>query len=136
MNDNALYAAALLRLALGSMWISHALLKLLVFGIPGFAAFLESKGLPGLAAWPVFLLELGGGVLILVGWHGRVMSALLLPVLATALWTHAPNGWLFTNAGGGWEYPLFLVVASLAHALLGDGAWSLSTSLSRRLVTA
>jgi putative oxidoreductase len=38
--------------------------------------------------------------------------------------THVANGWLFTSSGGGWEYPAFLVAASLAHGLLGEGAWA------------
>jgi len=31
---------------------------------------------------------------------------------------------VFTSPKGGWEYPLFLLVASLAQWLLGDGAWA------------
>jgi putative oxidoreductase len=119
------FGPTVLRLALGSMWVSHALLKYFVFTLPGFAGFLDSQGLPGVMAWPVFLLELGGGLAILAGWHGRWVSLALLPVMAVALSTHIPNGWLFTNAGGGWEYPLFLLVASFAHFLLGDGALAL-----------
>jgi putative oxidoreductase len=46
----------------------------------------------------------------------------LVPVLLGALWVHSGNGWLFTSEGGGWEYPLFLVVAAVTQALLGDGA--------------
>lgn len=125
-NRYAPYAATLLRLALGSMWISHALLKALVFTLPGFAAFLTAKGLPAFAAWPVFLMEITGGIAIVLGWHGRYVSLLLMPVMATALWTHLPNGWVFTNANGGWEYPAFLLLASLVHALQGDGALALS----------
>jgi putative oxidoreductase len=73
-------------------------------------------------AWPVFLLELLGGLAILLGLYGRYVSLALVPVMAVAMSTHVPNGWLFTSSGGGWEYPAFLVAASLAHSLLGDGA--------------
>lgn len=125
------YGPALLRLALGSMWISHALMKVFVFTVAGFAAWLGQKGLPGFMAGPVILLELLGGIAILLGLQGRWVSLALLPVMATALSTHLDNGWLFTNAGGGWEYPLFLMVASLAHGLMGDGALALSSLLQR-----
>jgi putative oxidoreductase len=125
-----------LRLALGSMWIAHALMKYLVFTLPGFAGWLASQGLPGFMAWPVFLMELLGGLLILSGFHGRWVSLLLIPVMAVALSTHMHNGWLFTNAGGGWEYPLFLMLASFAHFLLGDGAFALSSRSSRQHVPA
>lgn len=128
----AAYAAALLRLSLGSMWISHALLKLLVFSIPGFAAFLAAQGMPAFLAWPVVLLELAGGALILLGLHGRFASLLLLPVLIGATVAHAGNGWVFSNANGGWEYPLFLIAMSVVHGLLGDGAFALKTARPAR----
>lgn len=117
----------LLRLALGAMWLSHGLiLKLLTFGVGGFAGFLASNGLPGALAGPIILAEIAGGAMLLAGWHGRWASAALLPVLLGATWVHAGNGWVFTATNGGWEYPVFLAVASVAHLLLGDGAYVLS----------
>jgi len=118
-------AALVLRLALGAMWLSHALLKLLVFTMPGFAGFLAAHGMPAFLAWPVVLLELAGGTLVLLGWHGRLASLALLPVLAGATLAHLGNGWVFSNANGGWEYPVFLAAMSLVHFLLGDGAYAL-----------
>jgi putative oxidoreductase len=116
-----------LRLALGTMWLSHGLvLKLLTFGIAGLAGWLESVGLPAAMAWPLTLAEIAGGVLILAGWHGRAVSTLLIPILIGATWIHSGNGWAFTNAQGGWEYPVFLAFASVTHVLLGDGAYALS----------
>lgn len=117
----------LLRLGLGVMWIAHALLKWVVFTIPGFAGWLESQGIPAFMAWPVFLLELTGGVMILIGFYGRYASAILVPIMLVAAWTHVSNGWLHTNEGGGWEYPIFLVIASIAHFLLGDGRFAIRT---------
>jgi putative oxidoreductase len=35
---------------------------------------------------------------------------------------------VFTATGGGWEYPAYLMIASLAQALLGDGAYALMPS--------
>ena len=119
------YGALIVRLALGMMWLSHAGLKWFVFTIPGFAGWLDSQGLPGFMAWPVFLLEALGGICILLGFYGRQVSLLLLPVLLVATSTHIPNGWVFTGAGGGWEYPVFLIAASIAHGLMGDGAFAL-----------
>lgn len=115
-----------LRVALGLMWLSHGLvLKLMTFGIAGLAGWLASVGLPPLLAWPLTLAEIAGGVLILLGWHGRWASLALLPILVGATAIHAGNGWVFTAANGGWEYPVFLIAASLAHVLLGDGAFAL-----------
>ena len=118
------YALLLLRLALGAMWISHALLKILVFTLPGAAGFFESVGLPGFLVYPVVTAEIAGGIAVTAGFHGRYVSLLLLPILLVATWVHFPNGWVFSATGGGWEYPVFLVVASVVHFLAGDGAWS------------
>ena len=118
----------LLRVALATMWISHALLKIVVFTLPGTVAFFESKGLPGALVYLVVPLEIAGGLAILFGVYARQVSLLLLPILAGALWTHWPNGWVFTATGGGWEYPLFLMVASLASWLSGDGGHALRSS--------
>jgi len=114
-------AMLLLRVALASMWISHALLKIVVFTLPGTAQFFTSVGLPGVLAYPVVAAELAGGTAILLGVYGRVASLLLLPILLTAAWVHLPNGWVFSSTGGGWEYPVFLVIASIVHVLIGDG---------------
>lgn len=116
--------ATLLRISLGTMWITHALLKVLVFTLPGAARFFDSVGLPGVLVYPVVAAELLGGTAILLGLYGRQASLLLSPVLAVAAWVHLPNGWVFSNANGGWEYPVFLLAASVAHWLLGDGAWA------------
>jgi putative oxidoreductase len=91
-----------LRVALGTMWLSHGLiLKLLTFGIVGLAGWLQSIGLPGVMAWPLTLAEIIGGLLILAGWHGRAVSGLLIPILLGASWIHFGNGWVLTNAHGG-----------------------------------
>jgi putative oxidoreductase len=113
---------ALLRVSLGTMWIAHALLKLLVFTLPGTAQFFDSVGLPGWLAYPVFGVEILGGIALLLGLYARQVALALVPVLAAAAWVHLPNGWVHTSPGGGWEYPVFLIVASLALWLLGDGA--------------
>ena len=118
----------LLRVAHGAMWIAHALLKLIVFTLPGTAQFFDSVGLPGALAYPVFAAELLGGLALLAGVYARQVSLLLVPVLLAAAWVHLPNGWVHTSTGGGWEYPLFLAVASLVHWLLGDGDYSVKRS--------
>jgi len=98
------YGAFVLRVGLGTMWIAHALLKWFVFTMPGFATWLGTQGIPAAFAWPVFILELVGGLAIVLGIYGRYAALLLLPIMLTAAWTHLPNGWLHTSQGGGWEY--------------------------------
>jgi putative oxidoreductase len=127
------YAALVLRLALGSMFIAHALLKYAVFTLPETAKFFVSLGLPGPLAYATFGAELIGGALILAGLGARWIAAALVPVLLGATWVHAGNGWLFTAPNGGWEYPAFLAAAAIVQALLGDGAFAASRLFNRRL---
>jgi len=126
------YAAFVLRVALGVMFIAHALLKYAVFTLPGTVKFFESIGLPGPLAYVTFWAELVGGALILAGVYSRYVSAALVPVLLGATWAHLGNGWLFTAPNGGWEYPAFLALAAIAHALLGDGKYALGNLFGQR----
>ena len=127
-NRAAPYGALLLRVALGVMFLVHSLyLKLVVFTLPGTVKFYESLGLPGMGAHATIAVEAVGGVLLILGVKTRWAAAAVLPVVAGATWVHWKNGWLFTNAGGGWEYPAFLVAATLAQVLLGDGALALGS---------
>lgn len=123
--DTAPYAALLLRVSLGIMFIAHAGLKYYVFTLPGTAKFFESIGLPGPLAYLTFAAELIGGVLILTGVGTRWAALALVPILLGATWAHAGNGWVFNAPNGGWEYPAFLTIAALVQVLLGDGAYSL-----------
>jgi len=120
------HGALILRLALGTMFIAHAALKYYVFTLPGTVQFFQSLGLPAVLAYFTFWAELVGGILIVAGVYGRWVSAALIPVLIGATWAHAGNGWVFSAANGGWEYPAFLTAAAAAHALIGDGAYALA----------
>ena len=122
------YGVALLRVSLGIMWIAHALLKLFVFTLPGTVQFFQSVGLPGVLAYPVFAVELLGGIALVLGIYARQAALLLVPIMVVATSVHIGNGWVFTSPGGGWEYPVFLISASIALWLAGDGAFSLKRS--------
>ena len=119
------YAAFVLRISLGVMFLAHGLLKLTVFTLPGTVGFFDSVGFPGWLAYPVTFGEIVGGLLLVAGVGTRVVSLALLPVLLGAITVHFGNGWAYTNANGGWEYAAFLSAAAVAQALLGDGAFAL-----------
>ncbi|MCR9177042.1 MAG: DoxX family protein [Alphaproteobacteria bacterium] len=116
------YGALLLRLTLGTALLAHGLLKVLVFTVPGTVAFFDSIGYPGFMAYLVIAAELGGGAALIAGVYVRTISLALVPVLIGATLQHAGNGWLFTNEGGGYEFPLFWTATLLVQALLGAGA--------------
>ena len=100
------YGIALLRIALGSLYIVHsAYLKVFVFTVPGTVAFFESLGLPALFAYGTLAAEILGGLALVLGFKTRYAAAFLIPVALGATWAHSGFGWLFSNQGGGWEYP-------------------------------
>ncbi|TFH87744.1 DoxX family protein [Billgrantia azerbaijanica] len=120
------HAIALLRLALGVMTLAHGLLKVFVFTVPGTVGYFESLGLPGVLAYLTILAEIGGGLALLLGVYTRWVSLALIPVLLGAAWVHLGNGWVFSNEGGGWEFPVFWALALLVQAGLGSGTLTLS----------
>lgn len=122
------YAALVLRLILGAMFLAHGLTKLLVFTPAGTAGFFQSVGFPGFLAYPVIAFEIAAGVLLVLGVYARWVAGLAAVQLLVASTVHFANGWSFTNTNGGWEYPVFLAFTALALALLGDGAWALKRS--------
>lgn len=133
MTDDRLapYAALILRVALGVMFLAHSLwLKLFVFTLPGTAGFFVSLGLPGWLGHAVFAAEATGGTLLVLGVQTRWVALALTPILIGATWAHWGNGWMFGYEGGGWEYPLYLTVLAVVQALLGDGRCALSPSRS------
>jgi putative oxidoreductase len=139
MNDtrNASYAALLLRLTLGGLFLAHLGLKFFVFTPAGTAGFFQSIGLPGPLAYVVMLAELIIGVSLILGFHTRFAALAGVPVLLGAIITvHAAAGFFFTDTNGGWEFPAFWIVALLAQALLGDGAYAVSTAAPLRVVAA
>ena len=128
-------AAALLRTGLGVMFVAHALLKIFVFTLPGTVQFFQSIGLPGTLAYVTITAELVGGAMLVLGVYTRVVAFALVPVLLGATWAHSGNGWLFTSANGGWEYPAFLALAGVVVGLLGGGRYVLVASSGERNVS-
>jgi hypothetical protein len=61
------YAALILRLALGALFLAHGLLKLLVFKPAGTVGYFKSLGLPGELAYVTMAAELGGAFALIVG---------------------------------------------------------------------
>jgi putative oxidoreductase len=126
------YAALLLRLGLGALFLAHGLTKLLVFTPAGTAAFFGSLGLPPALGYLVMLGEICGGLALVLGLWTRWVALALTPILIGAIVTvHGANGWMFANQGGGWEFIALWIVGLVCQALLGDGAFALALPFGR-----
>ncbi|MFZ0097593.1 MAG: DoxX family protein [Gemmobacter sp.] len=124
MTTSSDYAATLLRVSSGVLFLAHGLLKVNVFTVAGTVGYFESLGLPGFLAYLTIAAEIGGGLALILGIATRLVSLGLIPVLLGATWVHSGNGWLFSGEGGGWEFPLFWTVVQVVIALLGAGAYA------------
>ncbi len=137
ITQDSLTAAAvtLLRISLGVMYLAHSVvLKIMTFGIAGTAGYFVSLGLPRWLAYATIGAEAIGGLAILLGIKARWFALALTPILFGAIATaHANSGWVFSAPGGGWEYPAYLIVLSVAQFLAGDGVLALSPSAPLRL---
>ncbi|CAO3416976.1 DoxX family protein [Azospirillum doebereinerae] len=119
------YAALILRVGLGLLFLAHGLvLKVMTFGVAGTVGFFESLGYPGFFAYLVILGEIGGGLLLIAGAYTRWIALALLPIMIGATLQHAGNGWVFNAPNGGWEFPAFWTALLAVQALLGDGAFA------------
>ena len=123
------YGILALRVTTGALFLFHGLVKLLVFTPAGTAGYFEFIGLPGALGYLTMLAEIAGGLALILGVKTRIVSAALVPVLLGAAWFgHSGAGFNWSNAGGGWEYPVMWAVVQGALVALGDGAYALLPS--------
>jgi putative oxidoreductase len=135
MNQTSLTTTAvtILRVILGFLFAAHGWQKFNEFTIAGTQASFAKMGVPAaeIAAPAVAVLELAGGIALIVGILTRVVAALLAVDMLGALFlVHAPAG-VFASAGG-YELVLVLAAAALAVALTGAGRISVDRALFGR----
>lgn len=125
-NRTAPYAALLMRLCLGALFLAHAGLKLFVFTPAGTAGFFASLGLPPAMGDFTIAWEVCGGLALILGLRPRIAVLAMIPdLLGAIVLVHARVGFFFTDSGGGWEYPgLWACRPACARA---DGRWHLGT---------
>lgn len=132
-NSNASWGPTVLRVVVGIVFAMHGWQKLFGFKIPGVTGMLTSLGfpLPGFFAVVLTLVELLGGIALILGVATRAAAVLLAIDMAVAvLKVHLPHG--FFAQGGGFEYPLSLLAASVCLALMGPGAASIDNAMAAK----
>jgi len=118
-------APVVLRVVVGLVFALHGYQKL-QGGVAGTATFLGGLGFPGPEVFAVLLIaaELVGGIFLILGflnyWTSRVLGIVAIVALLTV---HVSNG--FFLSGGGYEYILLILAATISLMITGPGKWSL-----------
>ena len=127
------YGPVVLRLCVGAVFVAHGAQKLLGMwggsGLDGTSGMLVGLGLPYPYPLAVLLgiVELGGGILMVLGGLIRWVALALAIDMAIAIWkVHYPNGFFLGAAGraDGVEYTLVLLGSLICLMLTGAGALS------------
>jgi putative oxidoreductase len=115
----------LLRLLVGGLLIFHGFHKL-VTGPGWVASLLEAHGLPGFLSWGVYLGEVVGPTLVILGVYTRIGGLLILAnMIVAVLLINGPNVFHLNDYGGvSIELEAFYGVCGLIVAMLGAGKYS------------
>ncbi|KZZ84056.1 MULTISPECIES: DoxX family protein [Bacillaceae] len=117
----------IIRFVLGIIFILHGYMKF-AGGIEQTAEFFASLGLPGFMAYAVAVIELAGGILILIGLGTRIVSVLIAIIMLGAIFTVGlKKGFI-----GGYELDAALLAMALSLAFTGSGAYSAEGLLKKR----
>lgn len=126
------YAPLVLRVVTGLIFAMHGWQKLTMMGVPGVTGFLTMLGfpLPGVFAVLLIAAELVGGILLILGlwthWTAKVLAFVALVALFTV---HVSKG--FFIAGGGYEFILLILAASISVMITGAGKYSLDHKMKK-----
>ena len=130
------YGPAVLRLAIGAVFVAHGAQKLFGVwgggGLSGTAAFFGQLGLT--PAYPlailVGLVEFAGGLMLIAGALTLFVALALALNMVVAIWkVHLANGFflnwnMVAGQGHGYEFNLALIGALVSLMLTGPGAFS------------
>ena len=118
-------AATILRIVLGATFLIHGAAKF-QGEIENTVGFFESLGLPGFSAYIVALVELVGGLAMLLGVGTRVVSILFAIVLAVAVVkVKLAGGFLGNGQMAGYELDLALLAMSIFLAISNKSLFAL-----------
>lgn len=128
------YSYAIIRFVVGAIVIYHGYAKIFY----GFAPWVSDNivgpmGFPAPLVWTYFiaLLEMLGGIALAIGLFVRPVALLLAIELLFVTGYHLGNGFFFTNKGGGYEYPLVLLVIYAAIFFRGAGRASVDRMMGK-----
>lgn len=125
MNKKYEWSTLLVRMFLGITFFVHGVVKF-QGGIENTVGWFDSIGLPGFLAYGVALLEVVGGILVVVGFGSRIVSALfVLLMLGATIKVKLALGFLGNGQMAGYELDLALLVMAVFIVVNGSKLYSL-----------
>jgi putative oxidoreductase len=120
------FALLVTRVALGLMYLGHALMMASVLGFEHASHYASSIGLPAWFAHGMTAAELAGAALLLGGLYVRQVAVALMPLLLVTALVH-----LGTGVGASMGFGVYFLITVAGQSLLagwqrpaGDGEWS------------
>lgn len=129
MNRNEL-AKVILRVVLGLIFFVHGLDKF-QGGIANTAGYFDSLGIPGFMAYIVAIIELVGGLAMILGIGTKIIAALFAIIMVGAIFTAKLSlGLLGDGQMAGYELDLTLLAMSVYFLISTKAAISLDNKIS------
>jgi putative oxidoreductase len=122
MNNKLALSTLVLRVVLGITFFLHGYDKFSA-GIGNTVGWFESIGLPGFLAYAVAIIELVGGLLLVVGLGSKIVSALVAVIMLGAIFT-AKLSMGFLN---GYELDVALLAMAAFIAFNGSGMYAVDS---------
>jgi putative oxidoreductase len=128
------WAALLIRVTLGSLFIAHLYWKFAILpgGLNAWWSNFTTNGYPAITPWYCISAEFAGALLLIPGIYTRWVALYALPLMvgAAQYWA-VRKGFYFT--GGGFELPAVWSLMLVLQILLGDGPYAtVSSSIGQR----
>ena len=123
---------AILRIAVGCIFLAHGYMKLFVMGIGGATGMFTQIGVPapGITAPLITALEVVGGIALILGLFTRLAALGLAIDMVGAIFLVRIKGGFFNPNGA--EFEILLCVACVALVLAGAGALSIDEARASR----
>lgn len=119
-------AKLLLRLCVGGLMLFHGIFKI-THGADMYVGMLESKGLPGLMAYGVYIGEVLAPLLIILGYQVRISALIVAFTMFMAIYLVYGFEIFALDSYGGWviEHQLLYILPCLALFFMGGGKYTL-----------
>lgn len=117
----------ILRIVLSVLILLHGIAKI-PEGASGIVGLVGSAGLPGFIGYGVFIGEILGPIMLLLGWHARIGAGLIVLNMLFAIGLMHPDEIFMLNQHGGWQIELqgMYLFTALALVFTGPGRLSLN----------